>query len=86
MFYQNALKEYNIKVLATPELVEMVENNTINKNIVIDVICTTSFKYEGIVLGCTHFNYLKEIISNHFKDKVYIFDGLNLLNKFLKQQ
>ena len=86
MFYQNALKEYNIKVLATPELVEMVENNTINKTKVIDIICNTSFKYEGIVLGCTHFNYLKEIISNHFKDKVYIFDGLNLLNKFLKQQ
>ena len=86
MFYQNALKEYNIKVLATPELVEMVENNTINKTKVIDIICNTSFKYEGIVLGCTHFNYLKEIISNHFRDKVYIFDGLNLLNKFLKQQ
>lgn len=63
----------NTQVAACPELAGYIEENIfkIDKNAVIkllpDVECDT------IVLGCTHYNYVYDIISEHYKCP--IFDG-----------
>lgn len=82
-FYQNALKNYEIDIIATPELVLMVENNQITKEKVAKTILDKPFNSDGIVLGCTHFNFLYDICKELLGNKVYIFDGLKELEKYI---
>lgn len=84
-FYQNALKDYEVEVRAAPEFVTMVEHDEITKEKVAKVLFEKERKYDGIILGCTHFNYLHDICAELLGDEVHIFDGLeNLVRKINK--
>lgn len=82
-FYQLALKGYNVEVHSTPEFVIMVEKHHIDKEKVARKILKKTFDADGIILGCTHFNYLHNICHELLGDKVYIFDGLENLKKHI---
>lgn len=74
------------EVKACPYLVEAVEYNKINKNKIQDYLFKLYDKdYGYIVLGCTHFYYLEEIIKDTFKNKVKIIKGYSLLEKSIKK-
>ena len=83
-FYQNALCDYEVDAHATPEFVLMVEHNEITKEKVAKVILSEPFDSDGIILGCTHFNYLHDICRELLGDKVCIFDGLENLEEYIK--
>ena len=82
-FYQNALCDYVVDAHATPEFVLMVEHNEITKEKVAKVILDKPFDSDGIILGCTHFNYLYDICHELLGDKVHIFDGLKNLEEYI---
>lgn len=82
-FYQDALKDYVVDAHATPEFVLMVEHNEITKEKVAKVILDKPFDSDGIILGCTHFNYLYDICHELLGDKVHIFDGLKNLEEYI---
>ena len=83
-FYQDALCDYEVDAHATPEFVLMVEHNEITKEKVAKVILSEPFDSDGIILGCTHFNYLHDICRELLGDKVCIFDGLENLEEYIK--
>lgn len=83
-FYQDALCDYEVDAQATPEFVLMVEHNEITKEKVAKVILSEPFDSDGIILGCTHFNYLHDICRELLGDKVCIFDGLENLEEYIK--
>lgn len=82
-FYQDALKDYVVDAHATPEFVLMVEHNDITKEKVAKVILDKPFDADGIILGCTHFNYLHDICRELLGEKVCIFDGLKNLEEYI---
>ena len=84
-FYQNALCDYVVDAHATPEFVIMVEHNEITKEKVAKVILDKPFDADGIILGCTHFNYLHDICAELLGEKVCIFDGLKNLESYIEQ-
>lgn len=76
----------DIKMLATPNLVPIIENNKIlesKEEIINNLSC---FKdYDILVLGCTHYPVLKNLIENNLKIKTLdmgevLSDVINLSN------
>ena len=51
---------YGCTEIACPEFVPMIENNCINKNVIINKIPNN----DPIVLGCTHYGLIEKIIPN----------------------
>ena len=51
---------YGCTEIACPEFVPMIENNSINKNVIINKIPNN----DPIVLGCTHYGLIEKIIPN----------------------
>lgn len=84
-FYQDALCDYVVDAHATPEFVIMVEHDKISKEKVAEVLFDKPFDADGIILGCTHFNYLYDICHDLLGDKVHIFDGLKNLEEYIRQ-
>jgi glutamate racemase len=70
---------YRIIKMPAPEWVELVENHMSDTDRVqkeVDgFLNKVTEKIEAVVLGCTHFIFLKPYIRTHYKDKVEIFDG-----------
>lgn len=82
-YFQNTLKEYVIEIKAIPEVVTMIEQNSIDKEYIKNIFLLSNFDYDGVILGCTHFNYLYDIIREVIRKDVYIFDGLDLLKEYI---
>lgn len=81
-------KERIIKIPA-PELVNFVEKGDINsndiRNQILSYLHNIDLKEVGaIVLGCTHFVFLKDIIRNIIGDEIKIIDGNEGTAKHLK--
>lgn len=70
---------YRIVKLPAPEWVDCVENHMADVQYV--ETCVDSFlmqhipKAQNIVLGCTHYIFLKDYIRSYYDDKIEIFDG-----------
>lgn len=70
---------YRIEKIPAPEWVDCVENHMFDETYVRKSV--NNFLKENvsnsnaIVLGCTHFVFLKELISEYYNGKVEIFDG-----------
>lgn len=66
--------ETNVKIIPCPELAAYIENNVFNYDIaklnslLPDVDCAS------IVLGCTHYSFIKDVINERYNKPV--FDGL----------
>lgn len=66
--------------ISSPRLVTLVENGIISGNEIENYIKEIFFEYdikkmESIVLGCTHFLYLKKSLINIFGETIKIYDG-----------
>ncbi len=73
-------KEADIVKIPCPKLVELVEDGVLEGKVMEETIrnCLGDIKYEeisSIVLGCTHFVFLRDSIRNIVGDKVKIIDG-----------
>lgn len=70
---------YRIAKVPAPEWVECVENHMDDEDYV--KACVDQFldahipNAQNLVLGCTHFIFLKEEIEKYYKGKIEIFDG-----------
>ena len=74
----NAFKKYiksELKLIACPKLVPMIENNNLDR---IDVILKDYLKdtlsCDALVLGCTHYPIIRDYISNIFLKDIYSLD------------
>lgn len=76
---ENLEDGYRIEKIPAPEWVDCVENHMFDHDYVNH--CVKTFldahvpKSNAIVLGCTHYIFLKKIISAYFNDHIEIFDG-----------
>lgn len=67
-----------VKIIAAPGLVEYVEGGMKDKKALFkyfDELFQGVTSTESIVLGCTHFVYLKEELSEYFGKEMRFFDG-----------
>lgn len=81
-YFQSALNEYSLDIVACQELVVMVEKSIVDVNYINELI-VEHYDCDGIILGCTHFICLKQIISELTSKKIIIFDGLSALSQSL---
>jgi glutamate racemase len=81
--FQNNMDKFkdisNIYKIPTQELVELVENDIFSGDEINRVLDKHFYEYrdikfDAIVLGCTHFIFLKDSISDYFKG-IKIYDG-----------
>lgn len=79
----------NVKSLATPLLVPMIEEGFLHNRIAHDVID----KYLGdvnlttinsLVLGCTHYPLIKDELNSYYKNQVEILDSSTITAQYLK--
>jgi len=88
-------KSESLELLALPELAKLIEQNIENLDLILpylnEKLQVYVGKVDGIVLGCTHYLFIKHLITKIFGEDVKIFDGnigvakrvqscLNLLN------
>lgn len=70
---------YRVIKWPAPEWVELVENHmsdTIRvRSEVEELLSKVTEKVDAVVLGCTHFIFLKPLIRAYYNNKVEIFDG-----------
>lgn len=70
---------HRIIKMPVPEWVDLVENHLDDEEVVIkgvaEVLNRVETPIEGVVLGCTHYIFLKNHIDAYFEGKIKIFDG-----------
>ena len=90
--YQNEIKKYNssMKVVGKycPEWVHIVENNTMSESENVEIIKTDLFEMlkfnpQKIVLGCTHYPYLIDVLSKFIPKDMFIDPAIDFAN-FIK--
>ena len=79
----------NVKSLATPLLVPMIEEGFLHNRIAHDVIDkylgnSELKEIDALVLGCTHYPLIKSEIDNYFNHKVEILDSSIITANYLK--
>ncbi len=79
--YQSSIQKYNpnIEVFeqGCPGWVQIVENKTFNEQKSVDLIKeylkkTTENNVDKIILGCTHYPYLRNILNNYAPEEMFI--------------
>lgn len=73
-------EDHRVIKCPAPEWVDVVENDLEDDERVHEALVSVLSQYDisdkdGIVLGCTHFIFLKEKIEAYYHDKVEVFDG-----------
>jgi len=62
----------NIVVMPQIHLAELIENNIFNlNNINLDIILKNIKNYDNLVLGCTHYIFIKQQLIKYFKINIY---------------
>lgn len=88
-------EEREIIKIPAPKFVSMIEQKHLNDDYAKDIIDFYLKKYKddniaAVVLGCTHFIFLKDILFDYFKSKPLLIDGnlgtVNNLKRILKNQ
>lgn len=77
----------NVVVLPQSDLATLIENNIENLSVLQGVVNNIFSPYPnacGVVLGCTHYVYLKELIYSHYSSNIKIFDGNDGVARHLK--
>lgn len=92
--YHNSITKINstieVKSLATPLLVPMIEEGFLHNRIAHDIIDKylgddSLTNIDSLVLGCTHYPLIKEELNKYYKKDVEILDSSIITAKFLKQ-
>lgn len=81
LFKNNVKKE--IREVATPEFVQMIENDEID-TLVIKKYLSNYENIDALVLGCTHYPLLKDELKKYLSDDVLIIDMGKILINNLK--
>lgn len=72
-------KQATIYPLSCPGLPELVEQGKVNGDEVRDVLAPMLAPYigkvDGVVLGCTHYPFLKQVIADILGENVVLYDG-----------
>ena len=76
----NSLEEnQRILKIPAPKMVEVVENSIDDIDQIMKVLNlyfdNINYNVEAVVLGCTHFIFLRDYIESYYKSKIEIFDG-----------
>lgn len=80
-----------VDLLALPRLVEFAENFEFDSGQVREYLAEEFSKFElknygSLVLGCTHFNYFKEILREFLPSEVKILDGIQgTINRLISE-
>ena len=91
--YENEIKRYNSSMCVVgrycPSWVHIVENNAMNipENIEIikyDLEQMLRYNPEKIVLGCTHYPFLTDVLSNYVSSDMFIDPAIDFAN-FIKE-
>ncbi|MCF6361327.1 MAG: glutamate racemase [Cyclobacteriaceae bacterium] len=87
---KNTNSSINVKSLATPLLVPMIEegflHNKIAHNIIEKYLRDASLKnIDSLVLGCTHYPLIKNELSQFYDNQVNILDSSIITAEFLKE-
>jgi glutamate racemase len=86
----DALKEeVNLKSLATPLLVPMIEegffNNQISEQIIEQYLTHEQLQQiDALILGCTHYPLIKNQITRYYNGKVTVLDSAEIVARSLK--
>lgn len=88
--YEKLIKEKNNKVnllsKSCPKFVPMIEKNEINLEIISEELeLVKGFNFDTIILGCTHYPYIKEEIETVLKRKVKFADSVENIVKEIKK-
>ncbi|MEM6522872.1 MAG: glutamate racemase [Bacteroidota bacterium] len=83
--------DIQVKSLATPLLVPMIEEGFFNQKISQDIIrkylSETTFKdMSALILGCTHYPLIKSEIKSLLKNQVEVLDSSEITAEHLKQR
>ncbi len=78
-----------VKSLATPLLVPMIEEGFLHNNIAHDIIekylgDSLITKIDSLILGCTHYPLIKDELSDFYNNKVEILDSSIVTAKYLR--
>lgn len=88
-FLLDKYKEFDIECVALEKLAYMIEIN-LNENLIYDylykILQSYRNKIDSVILGCTHYYFVKDILIKVLGDKVRIFDGIEGTNKELKRR
>jgi len=86
----DALQEdVNLKSLATPLLVPMIEegffNNQISEQIIEQYLTHEQLlEIDALILGCTHYPLIKNQITNYYNSEVTVLDSAEIVARSLK--
>ncbi|MEO9967428.1 MAG: glutamate racemase [Reichenbachiella sp.] len=88
---RNRSIEVELKALATPLLVPMIEegfiHNSVSHEIIANYLSDASLSnIDALILGCTHYPIIKEDIKEFYKSKVELIDSANIVAQSLKKQ
>ena len=88
-FLLNKYNGFNIESIALDELAYMIETN-LNKESIYDylykILNTYKNKVDSVILGCTHYYFIKDLLINILGEKVKIYDGIIGTNNELKRR
>ena len=87
---KNKIKEINIKSLATPLFVPMIEEGFIYDDISNAIIRTYLSKQEiadidALILGCTHYPIIKNQIRKYYNFQIEILDSSRIVAGYVKK-
>lgn len=82
-------KSIELRSLATPLLVPLIEEGFLNKPVTEAIVCEYLSNpnlqdIDSIILGCTHYPLIKAHILNYHKHKVSVIDAAELVSQALK--
>jgi glutamate racemase len=83
---QAAQTGIRLKALSAPLLVPMVETNHYQADVVAQYLSNPQLaNIQALILGCTHYWFLKEPIAQYYQHQVALIDGAHLLAKYLQE-
>ena len=85
----NTYKDFNIECVALEQLAYMIEIN-LNKKLIYDYLYKILGSYkntvDSVILGCTHYYFIKDILVYILGNKAKIYDGIVGTNKELRRR
>jgi glutamate racemase len=77
--------DIRVKALATPGLVPMIESADYQAEVLESYLAHPHLaNIQALILGCTHYGFIKQQIAEYYQHKIALIDGANLLAHSLK--
>lgn len=77
--------DLHLKTLATPQLASMVESGLCQQAVLENYLAHPQLAHiQALILGCTHYYYLKPQIANYYQHAIELIEGARLLAEVLQ--